>query len=138
MNAGIPGREQKDVVREIQIVSADGKSEQTLPAEELDFAYRDLKGLPEGAVIVSGLFEIQTSTREAVQAEVRRLLERRSDTQPLDIPSCGSVFETRRATMRVDSSRPLGSRGNGSEALKSRASTPISLPTGATPQPRTF
>jgi UDP-N-acetylmuramate dehydrogenase len=92
MNAGIPGREQKDVIREIEIVSADGESEQTIPAEELDFTYRDLKGLPEGALIVSGLFEVQPSTREAVEAEVRRLLERRSDTQPLDIPSCGSVF----------------------------------------------
>lgn len=92
MNAGIPDREQKDVIREIEIVSADGESEQTLPAEELDFTYRELKGLPEGALIVSGLFEVQPSTREAVEAEVRRLLERRSNTQPLDIPSCGSVF----------------------------------------------
>ncbi|MEE3327400.1 MAG: UDP-N-acetylmuramate dehydrogenase, partial [Myxococcota bacterium] len=92
MNAGIPDREQKDVVREIQIISGDGESETSLPIEELDFTYRALRGLPEGALIVSGLFEVEVATRESVQTEVRRLLDRRSGTQPLDIPSCGSVF----------------------------------------------
>lgn len=92
MNAGIPDREQKDVLREIEIISGNGATETAIPIEELDFTYRALRGLPEGAVIVSGLFQVEASTKESVQAEVRRLLERRSETQPLDIPSCGSVF----------------------------------------------
>ena len=92
MNAGIPDREQKDVIREIEIVSANGQEETVLPIEELDFTYRALRGLPKGALIVSGLFQLHPSSKEAVQTEVRRLLDRRGQTQPLDIPSCGSVF----------------------------------------------
>ena len=92
MNAGIPDREQKDVIREIEIVSANGQEETVLPIEELDFTYRALRGLPKGAIIVSGLFQLHPSSKEAVQTEVRRLLDRRGQTQPLDIPSCGSVF----------------------------------------------
>ena len=92
MNAGIPDREQKDVIREIEIVSANGQEESTVPIEDLDFTYRALRGLPTGAIIVSGLFQTEASSKEAVQTEVRRLLERRGQTQPLDIPSCGSVF----------------------------------------------
>lgn len=92
MNAGIPDREQKDVVLEIEIVSADGEREECLDSARLGFGYRELRGLPEGALILSGLFEITPSTREAVQQEVDRLLAYRGRSQPLDVPSCGSVF----------------------------------------------
>jgi len=92
MNAGIGVREQKDVVREIEIVSADGGSERRIPRAELDFRYRELAGLPAGSVVVAAVFDVTTSTPELVKAEVDRLLARRQATQPLDVPSCGSVF----------------------------------------------
>jgi UDP-N-acetylmuramate dehydrogenase len=92
MNAGIGVREQQDVVREIEIVTADGDETRRLARSELDFRYRELAGLPEGAVVVAALFSVDQSTSQAVQDEVDRLLARRQATQPLDIPSCGSVF----------------------------------------------
>lgn len=92
MNAGIGVREQKDVVREIEIVTADGDESIRLGREELDFRYRELVGLPDGAVVVAALFAVDESTTEAVREEVDRLLARRHATQPLDVPSCGSVF----------------------------------------------
>jgi len=92
MNAGIGVREQKDVVREIEIVTADGGETIRLERAELDFRYRELRGLPEGAVVTAASFAVAESTTDAVQAEVDRLLARRHATQPLDVPSCGSVF----------------------------------------------
>jgi UDP-N-acetylmuramate dehydrogenase len=93
MNAGIGEREAKDVVREVEVVSPTGVARHHLPRARLRFAYRGLRGLAPGSVIVSALFEVRPSTPAAVAAELERLLARRAATQPLDLPSCGSVFK---------------------------------------------
>jgi UDP-N-acetylmuramate dehydrogenase len=64
-----------------------------VPAERLTFAYRSLRGLAPGSVIVSALLHIERSTPARVRAEVDALLARRGATQPLSVPSCGSVFK---------------------------------------------
>lgn len=91
MNAGVPDRELKDVVRAVELMDAEGAS-RCLPAAALRFEYRRA-ALPEGAVVVAAAFRVRESTREAVQGEVDRHLGRRARTQPLDVPSCGSVFK---------------------------------------------
>jgi len=91
MNAGIGSRELKDVVLEIELMNVEGACT-SLPREVLDFGYRELRGLPRGSVIVSALLEVSPSEPARVRAEIDRLLARRADTQPLDVPSCGSVF----------------------------------------------
>jgi UDP-N-acetylmuramate dehydrogenase len=93
MNAGVPGREIADVVREIEVASPAGAGIRHLPREALHFRYRALRGLAPGSVIVSALLTVELSTPDAVRAEVERLLERRARTQPLHVPSCGSVFK---------------------------------------------
>jgi UDP-N-acetylmuramate dehydrogenase len=92
MNAGIGTREMQHVVHSIEIQPGDGGEARTLERDALDFRYRGLHGLPDGAVVVGALLEVTPSTREAVKAEVDRLLKGRADSQPLNVPSCGSVF----------------------------------------------
>ena len=92
MNAGIGVREQKDVALEVGILRPEGMGEECIGRPSLDFRYRELRGLPDGAVVISALFGVEESSKEAVKAEVDRLLAHRSSTQPLDVPSCGSVF----------------------------------------------
>ncbi|TFG94321.1 MAG: UDP-N-acetylmuramate dehydrogenase [Myxococcales bacterium] len=93
MNAGIPGREVGDIVREVEVASPAGGQIRHLAREALHFRYRALRGLAAGSVIVSALLAVELSTPAAVRAEVERLLERRARTQPLSVPSCGSVFK---------------------------------------------
>jgi UDP-N-acetylmuramate dehydrogenase len=93
MYAGIPGREIGDLVREIEVASPAGDRIRHLPREALHFRYRALRGLAAGSVIVSALFAVELSTPASVRAEVEGLLERRARTQPLSVPSCGSVFK---------------------------------------------
>ncbi|MBW2423491.1 MAG: UDP-N-acetylmuramate dehydrogenase [Deltaproteobacteria bacterium] len=92
MNAGIGTREMKDVVREIEILDARGERFTHVPRSELDFRYRALEGLPTGSLIVGAVLTVEPSQRERVQAEIDSLLAGRQASQPLDIPSCGSVF----------------------------------------------
>jgi UDP-N-acetylmuramate dehydrogenase len=93
MNAGIPGREVKDVVREIEVISPTGREVRHIPRAELRFVYRALRGLAPGSVILSALFSVALSDTGSVRAEVDRLLAARSSSQPLNVPSCGSVFK---------------------------------------------
>jgi UDP-N-acetylmuramate dehydrogenase len=93
MNAGIPGREVKDVVQEIEVISPTGREVTRLPRAELRFTYRALRGLAPGSVIVSALLRVNLSDTDSVRAEVDRLLAARSNSQPLNVPSCGSVFK---------------------------------------------
>lgn len=93
MNAGIGLRESKDVVREVEVVSPSGRKRSHLMRDALRFSYRALRGLAPGSVIVSALLAVELADPAAVKGEVKRLLEGRSQTQPLNLPSCGSVFK---------------------------------------------
>jgi len=93
MNAGIRDREVKDAILEIEVMSPTGASVRHLKRDELHFAYRALRGLAVGSVILSALFAVRISTPARLRAEVDRLLAMRSDSQPLNLPSCGSVFK---------------------------------------------
>jgi len=92
-NAGVPGREMKDSVREIEVMSSTGRSLRRLEGQRLRFVYRALRGLAPGSLILSALFAIKLSSPAEVRAEVDRRLASRASSQPLDVPSCGSVFK---------------------------------------------
>jgi UDP-N-acetylmuramate dehydrogenase len=92
MNAGIGTRETKDVVVAIEWMSADGQQLERTERADLDFRYRGLHGLAEGAVLVAAELQLEASEPAKVRDEVDRLLAQRQATQPIDVPSCGSVF----------------------------------------------
>ncbi len=93
MNAGIGERELVDVVREVEVMDPDGGATRSVAPEDLEFRYRALDGLPEGTALVSARLEVTPSEPARVQAAVDALLARRAQTQPLNVPSCGSVFK---------------------------------------------
>jgi UDP-N-acetylmuramate dehydrogenase len=92
MNAGIGAREVEAAVVEIEILEAGGVPRR-MQRDELDFQYRSLCGPGAGSIIVSVLLAVSRSEPERVRAEVNRLLAARRDSQPLHVPSCGSVFK---------------------------------------------
>lgn len=93
MNAGIPEREIGDAVRELEVMSPTGASTRRLPRAELEFRYRALVGLAPGSLILAALLEVTAADPRVVRTEVARLLAKRAASQPLDVPSCGSVFK---------------------------------------------
>ena len=92
MNAGTALGEIGPRVREVEL-ALPGGGRARLPGEALSFGYRSAS-LPEGAVVLRVRLSLLDEA-EAVRAEqesMRRHLEHRKATQPLDLPSCGSVF----------------------------------------------
>ena len=92
MNAGIGVREMKDVVFDIDVLDPAARCVLEIAHDQLDFRYRALRGLEPGSIIVAARLQIEESERAKVQSEVDRLLAHRQASQPIDIPSCGSVF----------------------------------------------
>jgi UDP-N-acetylmuramate dehydrogenase len=93
MNAGIAEHEVGEAVLELEVMRPGGAETRRLPRERLEFRYRGLRGLAPGSVILSGLLAVRASDRAVVRTEVERLLAKRATSQPLDVPSCGSVFK---------------------------------------------
>lgn len=118
MNAGIGDREARHVVRELEVMSPTGAHLHHIPGERLNFRYRGLHGLAAGSILISALLEIRLAQRQEVEGEVQRLLAQRAATQPLDVPSCGSVFKNpphRFAGQLLDAAGLKGRRVGGAE-----------------------
>jgi len=93
MNAGIGTREVRDVVESVELLVPGEQATRTVEAGALEFRYRELRSTAPGAVLVAARFVVEPSSPEAVQHAMDELLARRTATQPLDVPSCGSVFK---------------------------------------------
>jgi len=92
MNAGVPAREVRDALLDAEVATLD-RGRVRLAAERLDFVYRNARGLSAGAVLLSARFRTEPAPSAGVRAAIDEHISRRRATQPLDLPSCGSVFK---------------------------------------------
>ncbi|MCI5065688.1 UDP-N-acetylmuramate dehydrogenase [bacterium] len=90
MNAGAHGSEFASVLEEVELLSSAGECYR-LRREELNCSYRD-SGLPPGVVIVGCTVSLVPASARSVQQALATHLEYRKRTQPLTVPSFGSVF----------------------------------------------
>jgi UDP-N-acetylmuramate dehydrogenase len=97
MNAGAHGGEVKDVLIDCHVLTPEGKLLH-LTREDLQFQYRYsiLKDRP--AVVVQASFSLTPGDAEEMSERVKGWRERRQTTQPLSLPSCGSVFRNPEGT----------------------------------------
>jgi UDP-N-acetylmuramate dehydrogenase len=89
-NAGAWGGCMADSTRSIRVLNQRGDIT-SLSREELRFSYRKLE-LEEGAIILGCQLKLKHAQREVLQAEAIRMQKQRRLTQPLSLPSAGSVF----------------------------------------------
>ncbi len=90
MNAGAFGREIKDVLHSMRVVTPRRSIDQ-IERDQIHFTYRSAN-LPSGTIILESLFELQRGTRKEIAATIQENLSKRKKRQPLDLPSAGSVF----------------------------------------------
>lgn len=90
MNAGAFGGETWPLVKRVETVDRHGVRRWREPVD-FQVAYRHVQG-PEGEWFVAAELQLQPGDGAAGLARVKELLERRNRTQPIGLPSCGSVF----------------------------------------------
>lgn len=92
MNAGAYGGEIKEVVTGADVLTSNGEFKH-LNAEELDFGYRHSSVQDNEDIVLSATFSLKSGDPVDIQAQMDDLNARRAAKQPLDLPSCGSVFK---------------------------------------------
>ncbi|WP_420006891.1 UDP-N-acetylmuramate dehydrogenase [Virgibacillus halodenitrificans] len=92
MNAGAYGGEIKDVLVSTKVVDRNGEL-LTLTAEELDLDYRTSNIPDNGYIVLEATFSLEKGEYKAIKAIMDDLTFKRESKQPLEYPSCGSVFK---------------------------------------------
>jgi len=90
MNAGAYGGETWSLVESVNTLDRHGFVN-ARSASEFSVGYRTVKG-PRDEGFVSAVLKLVTGDGEAAAANMRALLDKRNASQPIGLPSCGSVF----------------------------------------------
>ncbi|MCH9695063.1 MAG: UDP-N-acetylmuramate dehydrogenase [Gammaproteobacteria bacterium] len=89
MNAGAHGGETWERVAAVRTINREGLVQDRTPAD-YEVAYRSVQG-PTDEWFLEATFEFDADVTPSMET-MKAMLERRKRTQPLGLPSCGSVF----------------------------------------------
>ena len=92
MNAGAYGGETQEVVKTVNVMTKDGEFK-TYSNEEMEFSYRHSLVQENGDIVLSATFELKKGEKDKILDEMNYLNALRRYKQPLEYPSCGSVFK---------------------------------------------
>lgn len=92
MNAGAYGREMKDVVLTTRCLDKYGET-RMLEGEAHLFSYRHSRIQEEMLVVIASRLRLEQGDPVQIREEMAELSRRRSDKQPLNLPSAGSTFK---------------------------------------------
>jgi UDP-N-acetylmuramate dehydrogenase len=114
MNAGTHLGEAQGAVKSVDTLNMKTGERKSFSGEELKFQYRKNLFLPEHTVVLSAHWRVRKELPGTVRSKLDETLARRKATQPIDYPSCGSVFKNPKSSGKsawevVDS---LGLRGH--------------------------
>lgn len=91
MNAGTASGWIDTVLLEVEVVNLRGGS-RVIPKEELKYSYREQHFLKDGELVWSALLQLQKEDKETVTKRLADSMKKRKAAQPIELPSCGSVF----------------------------------------------
>lgn len=92
MNAGAYGGEIKDVFLGVEVLLPDGTIRH-YDKEDMQFAYRHSHLQEVAGVILSVQFALKAGDHDTIKERMDELTFARQSKQPLEYPSCGSVFK---------------------------------------------
>jgi len=124
MNAGCYGSETWQKVQRVQVLTRCGELRERTP-QEYEIAYRHvvLRSANE-EFFVGAWIELEKGDVEDARQEIKALLEKRSATQPLNLPNAGSVFRNppgNHAAKLIEGCGLKGKRIGGAEVSEKHA-----------------
>ena len=91
MNAGAYGSQMSDVVYQSVCLTPEGDM-RTLTGDEHEYGYRTSCYLTHGGIVLSVILRLYPGDKQQIMARINELSGKRSASQPLTMPSAGSVF----------------------------------------------
>lgn len=92
MNAGAYDGRMDLVVKAVRVRMPEGNYV-SLVADQLGFGYRESALQENQGIVTSVLLQLEPKDKGAIKARIQELQKLRSDKQPLNMPSAGSVFK---------------------------------------------
>ncbi|MFT8458716.1 MAG: UDP-N-acetylmuramate dehydrogenase [Liquorilactobacillus ghanensis] len=92
MNAGAYEGEISQVVEEVTVIDRQGNLKH-YKNHDLNFNYRHSRIQVEGDLILTATFALRPGKRQLIREKMNELNFQRAAKQPLEYPSCGSVFQ---------------------------------------------
>lgn len=92
MNAGAYGGEVKDCIESVTVLTREGEVHE-YSNEEMDFSYRHSYLMDKDDIVLSVTFKLEEGDETAIKDKMDELAHLRTSKQPLEYPSCGSVFK---------------------------------------------
>lgn len=92
MNAGAYGGEVNAIIDTVEVVTQEGERK-VYQNGDLEFRYRHSKIQETGDIVLETVFTLEKGKKEKIAAKMEELTELRTSKQPLEHPSCGSVFK---------------------------------------------
>jgi UDP-N-acetylmuramate dehydrogenase len=92
MNAGAYGGEIKDILEEVLVLTTNGDLK-VRKVHELELAYRSSVMQKNGDIILKAKFQLCKGNKEDIQDVMNELTRKREESQPLELPSAGSIFK---------------------------------------------
>ncbi len=132
MNAGAYGGEVKDVLESAKVLDEKGNL-LTLTKDDFDFGYRTSIFSKKGYCVLEATFLLEKGNPEVIQAKMDELTNLRELKQPLEHPSCGSVFKrppNHFAGKLIQDSELQGYRIGGVEVSKKHAGFMVNVDNG--------
>nr|WP_245864594.1 UDP-N-acetylmuramate dehydrogenase [Paenibacillus donghaensis] len=123
MNAGAYGGEVKDVLQSALAVDKSGRLV-TLQGDELEWGYRKSVFASGDYIVLEARFALAAGEAEQIKKAMDELTCLRESKQPLEYPSCGSVFKRppgRFAGQLIQESGLQGTRIGGAEVSRKHA-----------------
>lgn len=114
MNAGTRWGEVSDTLESARLASASGL--RTITADELDLGYRR-SNVAAGTIVAGATFRVGDAS-EAMRDKLDEVLAYRKASQPLQLPSCGSVFANPEGDSAGRLIEAVGLKGHGIGGLE--------------------
>ena len=92
MNAGAYGGETCSVIESVRVMTRSGKFK-SYTQSEMKFSYRHSLVQENGDIVLEAVFALKRSAKNRILADMNYLNALRQYKQPLEYPSCGSVFK---------------------------------------------
>lgn len=93
MNAGAYGGEMKDVIESVVVYYIPTQTLTEVKASDCGFEYRRSGFERVNCAIMGAVFKLTPDEPEAIGARMKEMNEKRTASQPLDMPSAGSAFK---------------------------------------------
>lgn len=122
MNAGTRREWIGELVRDL-VVLRPGEGLHRYEGSDIEWGYRSTS-IPTSEIILEATLSLAPSSKEAIARDMEERLRRRRETQPLGVPSCGSVFRNppeRSVGVLLESCGLKGARQGGAQISEEHA-----------------